>query len=83
MSEMNNLDLSQLEEASGGVYTGSLSPAEINLLNTLIKWFKKNGSTLEDLLNHMTDTKGDFEYTKTCKQYVRAYWDYVQYYPES
>lgn len=77
MSEMKNLDLSQLEEAFGGVFSGSLSQTETGVLNTLIKAYKQSGSTLEILLDKMTDTKGNSETIKACKEYVRAYWDRV------
>ena len=78
MSEMNNLDLTQLEEVSGGVYTGPLAPAETAALDTLIRAHKQIGTTLEELLDKMTDAKGSAESVKKCKQYVRAYWDRVQ-----
>ena len=47
----------------------------------LIKAYKLNGSSLEDLLNKMTDTKGSSESIKEWKDYVRAHWDYVQLRP--
>ena len=42
---------------------------------------KMSGSTLEDLLNKMTDKKGSSESIKEWKDYVRAYWDHVQIQP--
>ena len=77
MSAIENLDLNQLEKASGGVYNGQLSQTEINIVVTLMKSVKQNGSTLEDLLNRINDTKGNSEFIKACKEFVRAYWDHV------
>ena len=57
MSEMNNLDLTQLEEVSGGVYTGPLAPAETAALDTMIRAHKQIGTTLEELLD-MTGNEG-------------------------
>ena len=57
MSEMKDLDLTQLEEVLGGLSNGSLSSTDTGALNMLIKAYKLTGSSLEDLLNKMTDTK--------------------------
>ena len=81
MSEMKDLDLTQLEEVLGGLSNGSLSSTDTGALNMLIKAYKLNGSSLEDLLNKMTDTKGSSESIKEWKDYVRAHWDYVQLRP--
>ncbi len=78
MSEMKDLDLTQLEEVLGGLSNGNLSSTDTGALNMLIKAYKLNGSSLEDLLNKMTDTKGSSESIKEWKDYVRAHWDYVQ-----
>ena len=57
------------------------SSTDTGALNMLIKAYKLNGSSLEDLLNKMTDTKGSSESIKEWKDYVRAHWDYVQLRP--
>ena len=81
MSEMKDLDLTQLEEVLGGLSNGSLSSTDTSALNMLIKAYKLTGSSLEDLLNKMTDTKVNNESIKEWKDYVRAHWDYVQLRP--
>ena len=81
MSEMKDLNLTQLEEVLGGLSNGSLSQTDTGALNMLIKAYKLSGSTLEDLLNKMTDKKGSSESIKEWKDYVRAYWDHVQIQP--
>ena len=57
------------------------SSTDTGALNMLIKAYKLNSSSLEDLLNKMTDTKGSSESIKEWKDYVRAHWDYVQLRP--
>lgn len=81
MSEMKDLDLTQLEEVLGGLSNGSLSQTDTGALNMIIRAYKLSGSTLEDLLNKMTDKKGSSESIKEWKDYVRAYWDHVQIQP--
>jgi hypothetical protein len=78
MSEMKDLNLTQLEEVLGGLSNGSLSQTDADALKLLIRAHKLSGSTLEDLLNKMTDTKSNNESIKEWKDYVRANWDRVQ-----
>ena len=77
MSEMTMMNPEQMEEVSGGLYQGRLSPKECKFETEIIKGYKLLGLSKEQALEAVkARTDKDKEYLDAACEYVQTFWDH-------
>ena len=77
MSDIKKMNPEQLEEVTGGLYHGRLSPEECKLETDVIKVAKLLGLSKEKALEAVRKREGkDKEYLDAVCEYVQTFWDH-------
>ena len=77
MSDIKEMNPEQLEEVSGGLYHGRLSPKECKFETAFIQGCKLLGASKEDALEAVRNRPGkDKEYLDAAYEYVQTFWDH-------
>ena len=77
MINTNKIDPEQMEEVSGGLYHGRLSPEECKSETEFIKGCKLFGLSREQALEVVRTRKGkEKEYLDAVCEYVQTFWDH-------
>ena len=77
MSDTKKMNPEQLEEVTGGLYHGRLSPKECKLETEVIKGCKLLGLSKEQALEAVRKRTGkDKEYLDAVCEYVETFWDH-------
>ena len=77
MSDIKEMNPEQLEEVSGGLYHGRLSPKECKYETDIIKAYKLLGSSKEQALEAVRKREGkDKEYLDAVCEFVETFWDH-------
>ena len=77
MSDTKKMNPEQLEEVTGGLYHGRLSPKECKYETDIIKVYKLLGSSKEQALEAVRKREGkDKEYLDAVCEFVETFWDH-------